>query len=108
MNIALLGYGKMGKELERIALERNHEIILIIDEQSFTGDDIAKLKTADVALEFSVPSAAYNNITTCFDAGVPVVSARTSTLRRTPVPGSASKQQTGLPRRLPGHKEGIV
>ena len=82
MKIAILGYGKMGKELERIALERNHEIILIIDEQSFTGEDIAKLKTADVALEFSVPSAAYNNITTCFDAGVPVVSGTTGWMER--------------------------
>jgi 4-hydroxy-tetrahydrodipicolinate reductase len=77
MKIALIGYGKMGKELEHIALERGHEIILKVDDQSFTADDISKLKTANAALEFSVPTAAYKNIITCLDAGVPVISGTT-------------------------------
>ena len=77
MKIALIGYGKMGHELERIALERGHEIILRVDEQSFSSDDLAKLKQADAALEFSVPAAAYKNITTCLETGVPVVSGTT-------------------------------
>jgi len=82
MKIALLGYGKMGKELEQIALERNHEIILKVDEKSFDNNDISKLKMADAALEFSVPEAAYSNIVSCIEAGVPVVSGTTGWLEK--------------------------
>ena len=82
MKIALIGYGKMGREIEQIALERKHEIVLKVDEQSFTADDISKLKSADAALEFSVPAAAYSNIVTCFDSGVPVVSGTTGWTER--------------------------
>lgn len=76
MKIALLGYGKMGKVIERIALERGHEIVLRKDESNtFDG-----LSTADVAIDFSVPSAAVTNISTCFEAGVPVISGTTGWL----------------------------
>ena len=76
MKIALLGYGKMGKVIERIALERGHEIVLKKDEfNSYDG-----LSTADVAIEFSVPSAAVNNISASFNANVPVVSGTTGWL----------------------------
>lgn len=76
MKIALLGYGKMGKVIERISLERGHEIVLKKDEfNSYDG-----LSTADVAIDFSVPSAAVNNISASFNANVPVVSGTTGWL----------------------------
>ena len=76
MKIALLGYGKMGKVIERIALERGHEIVLKKDESNtFDG-----LSTADVAIDFSVPTAAVSNISNCFHANVPVVSGTTGWL----------------------------
>jgi 4-hydroxy-tetrahydrodipicolinate reductase len=80
MRIALLGYGKMGKEIEKTALERNHEITLIIDvdnQHEFTPDN---LKRADVAIDFSTPGTAYKNILKCFDAGIPVVCGTTGWL----------------------------
>jgi 4-hydroxy-tetrahydrodipicolinate reductase len=76
MKIALLGYGKMGKVIERIALERGHEIVLKKDEfNTYEG-----LSTADVAIDFSVPSAAVDNISAAFNANVPVVSGTTGWL----------------------------
>jgi len=82
MNLAIIGYGKMGKEIEKIALERNHKVCLIIDidnQGDFTTDN---LLTADVALDFSVPGNAYSNIKKCLDAGVPIVSGTTGWLDR--------------------------
>jgi 4-hydroxy-tetrahydrodipicolinate reductase len=76
MKIALLGYGKMGKVIERIALERGHQIVLKKDElNTFEG-----LSNADVAIDFSVPLAAVENISNCFHANVPVVSGTTGWL----------------------------
>ncbi|MGO4822440.1 MULTISPECIES: 4-hydroxy-tetrahydrodipicolinate reductase [unclassified Flavobacterium] len=76
MKIALLGYGKMGQVIERIALERGHEIVLKKDgHNSFDG-----LETADVAIDFSVPDAAVSNISNCFHANVPVISGTTGWL----------------------------
>lgn len=78
MKIALLGYGKMGKTIERLALDRGHEIVHRID------DDISNydLSLVDVAIDFSVPDAAFNNITTCFEKNVPVVSGTTGWLKK--------------------------
>ena len=76
MKIALLGYGKMGQVIERIALERGHEIVLKKDEfNTYEG-----LSTADVAIDFSVPTAAVSNISSCFHANVPVISGTTGWL----------------------------
>jgi 4-hydroxy-tetrahydrodipicolinate reductase len=76
MKIALLGYGKMGQVIERIALERGHEIVLKKDEfNTYEG-----LETADVAIDFSVPAAAVSNISSCFNTNVPVVSGTTGWL----------------------------
>ena len=78
MKIALLGYGKMGQVIERIAVERGHEIILKKEEHnSFEG-----LVNADVAIDFSVPSAAVLNITNCLNNNIPVVSGTTGWLER--------------------------
>jgi 4-hydroxy-tetrahydrodipicolinate reductase len=76
MKIALLGYGKMGKVIERIALERVHEIVLKKDQNNtFEG-----LLNADVAIDFSVPDSAVDNITECLNNGIPVISGTTGWL----------------------------
>jgi 4-hydroxy-tetrahydrodipicolinate reductase len=76
MKIALLGYGKMGKVIERIALERGHEIVLKKTSQnSFDG-----LEKADVAIDFSIPSVAVENITASINTGVPVICGTTGWL----------------------------
>jgi len=78
MKIALLGYGKMGQTIERIALERGHEIVLKKDEfNTYDG-----LSNADVAIDFSVPAVAVDNISSCFCANVPVISGTTGWLDR--------------------------
>lgn len=79
MKIALLGYGKMGKTIEKIALQRKHEILL---KQSSTPIDEEILQQADVAIDFSIPEAAFKNITTCFQLKVPVISGTTGWLDR--------------------------
>lgn len=76
MKIALLGYGKMGKVIERIAIERGHEIVLRKGgSTSFDG-----LTDADVAIEFSIPDAAVANITECLNHSIPVISGTTGWL----------------------------
>ena len=73
MKIALLGYGKMGQIIERFALERGHEIVLKITIDNQEDLTTANLRNADVAIDFSTPDAAIDNIYACFDANVPVV-----------------------------------
>ena len=75
MKIALLGYGKMGKAIENIALERGHTIVLKTSEP--IGDAI---KNVDVAIDFSIPTAALNNISNCINHNVPVISGTTGWL----------------------------
>ena len=82
MRIALLGYGKMGKMIERIAIERGHEIVLIVDENNRAACTDEQLKQADVAIEFTMPAVAVENYKWCFDNGVPVVSGTTGWLER--------------------------
>ncbi|RZM30465.1 MAG: 4-hydroxy-tetrahydrodipicolinate reductase [Pedobacter sp.] len=73
MKIALLGYGKMGQIIERFALERGHEIVLKINIDNQEDLTAANLRKADVAIDFSTPDAAIDNIYACFDANLPVV-----------------------------------
>ena len=73
MNIALFGYGKMGKEIEAIALQNNHNIVLKITNQNIHTLSADDLKKADVAIEFSTPQTVVANIKKCFDANLPVV-----------------------------------
>ena len=73
MKIALLGYGKMGKIIERIAIDRKHEIVLKIDQDNQEELTAENLQTADVAIEFSTPGTVLNNIEHCLNAGVPIV-----------------------------------
>lgn len=77
MKIALIGYGKMGKTIERIAAERGHEIVSIIDIENIEDFDSEAFKSADVAIEFTAPHVAVSNIRSAFKAGVPVVCGTT-------------------------------
>lgn len=82
MNIALIGYGKMGKAIEEIALQRGHSVVLKIDEPNihdFTKENLSK---ADVAIEFTSPHSAYENIKKAISFGVPVVSGSTGWTER--------------------------
>jgi 4-hydroxy-tetrahydrodipicolinate reductase len=82
MNIALIGYGKMGKEIEQIALSRGHKITLIVDAHNATTYTLEELKKADVAIEFSTPDSVISNIYKCFEAGVPIVVGTTGWLNK--------------------------
>ncbi|MCC8424319.1 4-hydroxy-tetrahydrodipicolinate reductase [Mucilaginibacter sp. UR6-11] len=73
MKIALLGYGKMGKIIEKIAIDRKHEIVLKIDYDNQHELTAENLQKADVAIEFSTPATVLGNINQCFKAGVPIV-----------------------------------
>ena len=76
MNIALLGYGKMGKTIEQIAINRGHKIVLTVDKD----DENYDITKADVAIDFSIPTVAFNNISNCLNNGVPVISGTTGWL----------------------------
>ena len=76
MKIALLGYGKMGKVIEQVALQRGHDIVLKVNENTISYD----ITLADIAIDFSVPDAAVNNITNCLNKGVPIISGTTGWL----------------------------
>lgn len=76
MKIALLGYGKMGKSIEAIALHRNHTISLIVSDSNSDYD----FSNSDVAIDFSIPSVAVSNIKKAIDAGIPVISGTTGWL----------------------------
>lgn len=80
MNIALIGYGKMGQTIERIALQRGHTIVAKIDKDNKADLQSAAFRTADVAIEFTMPTTAFDNIKACIDAGVPVVCGTTGWL----------------------------
>jgi 4-hydroxy-tetrahydrodipicolinate reductase len=77
MKLALLGFGKMGQEIEKTAIGRGHTIVLIIDvnnQNELTNENLFK---ADVAIDFSTPASAVKNILTCFGAGIPIVCGTT-------------------------------
>lgn len=82
MRIALLGYGKMGKMIERIAVSRGHQVVLDVDLDNRADCSVEQLRQADVAIEFTTPAVAVDNYKWCMDAGVPVVSGTTGWLDR--------------------------
>jgi 4-hydroxy-tetrahydrodipicolinate reductase len=91
MKIALLGYGKMGQVIERIAIERGHEIVLKKSRNgSFSG-----LEQADVAIDFSIPDAAVDNISTCFENRIPVISGTTGWLEAYPKMAQLCQESEG-------------
>ena len=75
MKIALLGYGRMGKEIEKIALQRGHEIII-----KTSGKEVYDITKADIAIDFSIPTSAFNNISNCINNQIPVISGTTGWL----------------------------
>ena len=81
MKIALIGYGKMGKMIEQIAIERGHEIVSIIDIDNQQDFDSKAFASADVAIEFTSPTAAYGNYLKAFSKGVKVVSGSTGWMK---------------------------
>jgi 4-hydroxy-tetrahydrodipicolinate reductase len=77
MNIALIGYGKMGHEVETVALKRGHQIALIIDQNNVQELTKENLKRVDVAIEFTTPETAFENVSTCLKCGTPIVCGTT-------------------------------
>ncbi|HIY76871.1 MAG TPA: 4-hydroxy-tetrahydrodipicolinate reductase [Candidatus Sphingobacterium stercorigallinarum] len=73
MKIVLLGYGKMGQLIERFAVKRGHDVVLIVDEENRREITSADLRSADMAIDFSTPDAALENIELCFEAQLPLV-----------------------------------
>ncbi len=95
MKIALIGYGKMGKTIERLARVQGHDIVLIIDKnnpQDFTSEN---LKKADVAIEFSQPESALENLKKCLEIGVPVIVGTTGWLDKLEQAKAICKQTDG-------------
>jgi len=82
MKIALVGYGKMGRAIEAVALERGHEIALKIDLDNLDELNTAHLSRAEVAIEFTGPHSAFSNVMACLEAGVPVVCGSTGWLEK--------------------------
>ena len=84
LNIAIIGYGKMGKAIGQAALQRGHELSLIIDNEAQWEGAGKKLQRCDVAIEFSTPESAVDNIKRCFDANTPVICGTTGWLHELP------------------------
>lgn len=82
MKAAIIGYGKMGREIEKILSERGHSVALIIDQDNTADLDAAHLAGIDVAIEFTTPDTAYANIRTCIENRTPVVSGTTGWIAR--------------------------
>jgi 4-hydroxy-tetrahydrodipicolinate reductase len=82
MKIALIGYGKMGKAIESVAMAQGHEIILRIDASNPEGWQAPEMKQAEVAIEFTAPESAPHHLVKCFELGVPVVCGTTGWLNQ--------------------------
>lgn len=95
MKVALIGYGKMGKAIEQIAMQKGHEIVMKIDLDNAADLNKENLLTADVAIEFTGPSSAVDNIKKCIEAGTPVVSGSTGWLERWEEVKQYCEQQNG-------------
>jgi 4-hydroxy-tetrahydrodipicolinate reductase len=95
MKIALIGYGKMGHAIEEIARTKGHDIVLKVSIENVEDNTIDNIRKADLAIEFTGPQSAYDNIIRCFDAGVPVVSGSTGWLDRLGAVRQYCKQKNG-------------
>ena len=95
MKIALIGYGKMGKEIEQVAVGRGHTVVLTIDINNPEDLNSENLSKADVAIEFTSPDTAVPNYLKCFATGVPVVSGSTGWLEQRPEVEQACTDQNG-------------
>ncbi len=95
IKIALIGYGKMGKAIEEIALERGHEIVLKIDLDNAADFTAANLQKADAAIEFTGPQSAFANVMKCLEYGVPLVCGSTGWLEKMEEAKKYCVQQNG-------------
>lgn len=95
MNIAMIGYGKMGRAIEEIALQKGHDIVLRIDVDNAAEFTSANLALADVAIEFTGPSSAYNNVMKCIQYKLPVVCGSTGWLQKWEEVKAFCQQQNG-------------
>ncbi len=95
MKIALIGYGKMGKAIEQIALSKGHEIVLKIDINNALDFNAENLAKADVAIEFTGPLSAFENVMKCLDLGIPVVCGSTGWLDKWDIVKERSEQSAG-------------
>ena len=77
MRVAIIGYGKMGHEIEQVLIQREHTVALIIDQNNTEDLCAEKLADIDVAIEFTTPDTAYNNVRTCIECGTPIVCGTT-------------------------------
>lgn len=77
MRIALIGYGKMGKAIEEVALQKGHEIVLKIDQPNLHEFTPGNMVKAEVAIEFTGPQSAFDNVKACLDMGLPVICGST-------------------------------
>lgn len=95
MRLAIIGYGKMGKEIEKIILERNHTISFIIDLNNQEEINQINSSNTDVAIEFSGPESAYKNILKCLELAIPVVSGSTGWINKYNETAELFKQKGG-------------
>src|SRR5688500_15830854 len=95
MRIALIGYGKMGKMIKEVALQRGHEVVLKINIENLEDFNQENMSAVDVAIEFTSPESAYNNVIQCIDFGVPVVSGSTGWNNKLEAAKTYSQQKNG-------------
>jgi 4-hydroxy-tetrahydrodipicolinate reductase len=95
MKIALIGYGKMGMAIEELAVAKGHEIVLRINIDNLEDFTTEAIQKADVAIEFSGPQSAYENLVKCLEAGVPVISGSTGWLEKLPAIEALCKSKNG-------------
>lgn len=95
MKIALIGYGKMGKAIEAIALEKGHEVVLKIDINNATDLNKENIGKADVAIEFTGPHSAFDNVMKCLELGIPLVCGSTGWLDKWNEAKAFCEQQNG-------------
>jgi 4-hydroxy-tetrahydrodipicolinate reductase len=109
MKIALIGYGKMGKEIEKVILDQQagDEIVLKITGSNLSDLTVANLQKADVAIEFTQPDAAVDNINLCLQAGVPVVVGTTAWLNRLQEVEAACAEKNGTVFHSPNYSIGV-
>lgn len=82
MRVAIIGYGKMGHEIERVLLSRGHSVALIIDQDNVADLNAERLAEVDVAIEFTTPDTAYANVRTCIECDTPIVCGTTGWVER--------------------------
>lgn len=95
MNVAIIGYGKMGHEIEKVLTARGHSVSLIIDKDNAEDMTAENLKKVDVAIEFSAPAVAFDNICRCLEAGTPIVCGTTAWLDRYDQVTALCKRENG-------------